>query len=227
MVDFRRVLGWAGSPVILSQGCGAEFTRRVFGLAFEMMIFEKGFHRDERPGARPGKRMRWEDWLFPRRGAGRIASANRGRRATICAFCPAPARSVSCISFDEVLTKNCHENTRPSALASVAKRELWKDTAGLMRESIRTKCEEVVMPKCIDESKRWHKRTALVIRRRLKRLNLPYRVTTLHGGDIGLRPLDDGRRNRMRAGQTPRIPRAATAKSIQASRLYEFQARRL
>lgn len=104
-----------------------------------------------------------------------------------------------------------------------------KDTAGVYRVHQFDKCEQVVICRNdVDESKQWHKTMLGYSEQLLQKLELPYRVIQCCTGDIGVKNAAmfdietwmpsrfDGRDDASGYGETH-----------SASRLYEFQARRL
>ena len=104
-----------------------------------------------------------------------------------------------------------------------------KDTAGLYRVHQFDKCEQVVICRNdVNESKRWHVEMLSYAEELLQRLKLPYRVIQCCTGDIGVKNASmmdietwmpsrfDGKDKASGYGETH-----------SASRLYEFQARRL
>jgi seryl-tRNA synthetase len=104
-----------------------------------------------------------------------------------------------------------------------------KDTAGLYRVHQFDKCEQVVICRNdVEESKRWHQEMLGYSEEVLKRLNLPYRVIQCCTGDIGVKNaamMDI--ETWMPSRQSAEDPDSGYGETHSASRLYEFQARRL
>jgi seryl-tRNA synthetase len=104
-----------------------------------------------------------------------------------------------------------------------------KDTAGLYRVHQFDKCEQVVICRNdVEESKRWHKEMLGYAEQLLQKLNLPYRVIQCCTGDIGVKNasmMDIESWMPSRADE--KNPEAGYGETHSASRLYEFQARRL
>jgi seryl-tRNA synthetase len=104
-----------------------------------------------------------------------------------------------------------------------------KDTAGLYRVHQFEKCEQVVICRNdFEESKRWHLEMLGYSEELLRRLNLPYRVIRCCTGDIGVKnaamfDIETWMPSREEKGK----PASAYGETHSASRLYEFQARRL
>jgi seryl-tRNA synthetase len=91
------------------------------------------------------------------------------------------------------------------------------------------KCEQVVICRNdVAESKRWHQEMLGYSEEVLKRLNLPYRVIQCCTGDIGVKNaamMDI--ETWMPSRQHGEDPDSGYGETHSASRLYEFQARRL
>jgi seryl-tRNA synthetase len=127
------------------------------------------------------------------------------------------------------------ESTLPrkyTAVSTCFRREAGtygKDTAGLYRVHQFEKCEQVVI--ChndSEESKRWHMEMLGYSEELLQRLKLPYRVIRCCTGDIGVKnaamfDIETWMPSREEKGK----PDSAYGETHSASRLYEFQARRL
>jgi seryl-tRNA synthetase len=104
-----------------------------------------------------------------------------------------------------------------------------KDTAGLYRVHQFDKCEQVVICKNdIEESKKWHKEILGYSETLLQRLNLPYRVIQCCTGDIGVKnaAMFDVE-TWMPSREQKSNPESGYGETHSASRLYEFQSRRL
>ena len=104
-----------------------------------------------------------------------------------------------------------------------------KDTKGLYRVHQFDKCEQVVICKNdVEESKQWHREMLGYSEEVLKRLNLPYRVIQCCTGDIGVKNASMMDIETWMPGrQTGADPDTAYGETHSASRLYDFQARRL
>ncbi|HSU65635.1 MAG TPA: aminoacyl--tRNA ligase-related protein, partial [Tepidisphaeraceae bacterium] len=104
-----------------------------------------------------------------------------------------------------------------------------KDTAGLYRVHQFDKCEQVVICRNdVEESKRWHQEMLSYSEEVLKRLNLPYRVIQCCTGDIGVKNASMmDIETWMPSRQHAKDPDSGYGETHSASRLYEFQARRL
>jgi seryl-tRNA synthetase len=104
-----------------------------------------------------------------------------------------------------------------------------KDTAGLYRVHQFDKCEQVIICRNdVEESKRWHMEMLSYSEELLKRLELPYRVIRCCTGDIGVKnasmlDIETWMPGRFESGK----PDSGYGETHSASRLYEFQSRRL
>jgi seryl-tRNA synthetase len=104
-----------------------------------------------------------------------------------------------------------------------------KDTAGLYRVHQFDKCEQVVICRSdVEESKRWHREMLGYAEQILQRLKLPYRVIQCCTGDIGVKnasmmDVETWMPSRAQPGDSE----SGYGETHSASRLYEFQSRRL
>jgi seryl-tRNA synthetase len=104
-----------------------------------------------------------------------------------------------------------------------------KDTAGLYRVHQFDKCEQVVIThNDAEASKKWHLEMLGYSEELLHRLNLPYRVIRCCTGDIGVKnaamfDIETWMPSRFDG----KAPDSGYGETHSASRLYEFQARRL
>ncbi len=107
-----------------------------------------------------------------------------------------------------------------------------KDTAGLYRVHQFDKVEQVVICKADEtESRDWHRKMIVFVEELLQSLDLPYRLLQCCTGDLGVKNADmidiecwmPGRGELASDG----TPTGAYAETHSASRLYDFQTRRL
>jgi seryl-tRNA synthetase len=91
------------------------------------------------------------------------------------------------------------------------------------------KCEQVVISRNdVDESKRWHMEMLGYAEEMLKRLKLPYRVIRCCTGDIGVKNASMfDIETWMPSRFDGKDPASGYGETHSASRLYEFQSRRL
>lgn len=112
-----------------------------------------------------------------------------------------------------------------------------KDTAGLYRIHQFDKVEQVVITRADEqESRRWHQRMIGYVEELLQSLSLPYRLLQCCTGDLGVKNADmvdiecwmPGRGSPpLRGGSESPPPTGAYGETHSASRLYDFQCRRL
>ncbi|UCD74834.1 MAG: serine--tRNA ligase [Phycisphaerales bacterium] len=107
-----------------------------------------------------------------------------------------------------------------------------KDTAGLYRIHQFDKVEQVVICKADEqESRAWHDRMIAIVEDILKQLDLPYRLLQCCTGDLGPKNADmiDIECWMPSRGETDEHgnPRGAYGETHSASRLYDYQCRRL
>jgi seryl-tRNA synthetase len=110
-----------------------------------------------------------------------------------------------------------------------------KDTAGLYRIHQFDKVEQVVICKADQaESRAWHKRMIGFVEELLQSLGLPYRLLQCCTADLGVKNADmidieswmPGRGETVGSGKDAR-PSGAYGETHSASRLYDYQCRRL
>lgn len=113
-----------------------------------------------------------------------------------------------------------------------------KDTAGLYRIHQFDKVEQVVICKADEqESRRWHKQMIGYVEELLQSLGLPYRLLQCCTGDLGVKNADmidieswmpgRGEMTGGTGGSSARVPSGAYGETHSASRLYDYQCRRL
>ncbi len=104
-----------------------------------------------------------------------------------------------------------------------------KDTAGFYRVHQFDKCEQVVICRADEaESRRWHTTMLGYSEQLLQKLELPYRVVDCCTGDIGVKNASmQDIETYMPSRATNDDPATGYGETHSASRLYDFQARRL
>ena len=225
LFDFEAGVRIAGSRSYFLKGAGAELHNAILRLALDMMVFDKGFSAMNVPVLVREVALRGTGF-FP-----------AGKEQTYAV----PADEVyltgtaevglTAYHFDEIL-READLPKKYAAVSTCFRREAGtygKDTAGLYRVHQFDKCEQVVICRNdVEESKRWHLEMLGYSEELLQKLNLPYRVIQCCTGDIGVKNAAmydietwmpsrfDGKDQSTGYGETH-----------SASRLYEFQARRL
>ena len=231
LVDFPAGVRLAGSRSYFLKGAGAELHSAVLRLAFDMMVHEKEFTPMSVPVLVREAAMRGTGF-FP---AGREQAYRVGEPEEtgedVRYLTGTGEVGLTAYHIDEVLD----ESTLPRKYTTIStcfRREAGtygKDTAGLYRVHQFDKCEQVVICRNdIDESKRWHKEMLSYSEEMLKRLKLPYRVIQCCTGDIGVKNASMmDVETWMPSRQNPKDPESGYGETHSASRLYEYQARRL
>lgn len=234
LVDFERGVRSAGSRSYFLKGLGAELHAAVLRLAFEMMVREKGFTALSVPVMVRESAMVGTGF-FPagREQAYRVGESYEPGEDT--RFMTGTAE-VGLTAFH--MGETLDESQLPLKYAAVStcfRREAGtygKDTAGLYRVHQFDKCEQVIICRNdVEESKRWHREMLSYSEEMLKRLNLPYRVIQCCTGDLGVKnasmlDVETWMPSRQQPG-TPLGHASGYGETHSASRLYEFQARRL
>ena len=225
ILDFDAGVRLAGTRSYFLKGAGAELHHAVLRLAMDMMTREKGFTALTVPVLVREVAMQGTGF-FP---AGREQTYHV--TADDLFLTGTGEVGLTAYHMDEVL----EEKELPKQYTTVStcfRREAGtygKDTAGLYRVHQFDKCEQVVICRNdVDESKRWHQEMLGYSEEVLKRLNLPYRVIQCCTGDIGVKNaamMDI--ETWMPSRQNESDPDSGYGETHSASRLYEFQARRL
>jgi seryl-tRNA synthetase len=225
LFDFEAGVKLAGSRSYFLKGAGADLHQAVLRLAIDMMTRENGFTQLTVPvlvrdiamqgtGFFPASREQayhvTEDDLFLT-GTGEVG--------------------LTAYHFNETLDESSLPR-RYVAVSTCFRREAGtygKDTAGLYRVHQFDKVEQVVICKNdIAESKRWHKEMLGYSEEILRRLKLPYRVIQCCTGDIGVKNASMmDIETWMPSRYDGKNPATGYGETHSASRLYEFQARRL
>jgi seryl-tRNA synthetase len=231
LFDFPRGARLAGSRSYFLKGFGADLHSAVMRFALDMMTREKGFTAMSVPVMVRESAMKGTGF-FP---AGREQAYRVGEPAEEgedIRFLTGTAEvALTAYHMDEILAE-ADLPKKYVAVSTCFRREAGaagKDTAGLYRVHQFDKCEQVVICKNdIEESKRWHKEMLGYSETLLQRLNLPYRVIACCTGDLGVKnaamfDVETWMPSREQKGQ----PESGYGETHSASRLYEFQSRRL
>jgi seryl-tRNA synthetase len=231
LLDFPRGVRLAGSRSYFLKGAGADLQSAVMRFALDMMTREQGFTAMAVPVLVRESAMRGTGF-FPagREQAYRVGEINE--EGEDVKFLTGTAEvSLTAYHMDEVLTE-AELPKKYVAVSTCFRREAGaagKDTAGLYRVHQFEKCEQVVVTRAdIDESKRLHLEMLGYSETLLQRLGLPHRVVACCTGDIGIKnaaqfDVETWMPSREQKGN----PDSGYGETHSASRLYEFQARRL
>lgn len=225
IIDFEAGVKLSGTRSYFLQGAGAQLHWAVLRMALDMMVGEKGFEPLVVPVLVREKAMEGTGF-FP-----------AGREQTY----HIPADELYLTGTGEVGLTAYHmgdtldEKDLPRKYTTIStcfRREAGtygKDTAGLYRVHQFDKCEQVVICRNdVEESKRWHHEMLSYSEEVLKRLNLPYRVIQCCTGDIGVKNASMMDIETWMPGRkSGDDPDSGYGETHSASRLYEFQARRL
>jgi seryl-tRNA synthetase len=225
IVDFEAGVKLSGARSYFLKGAGAEMHWAVLRLAMDLMVNEKAFTPLTVP-------------VLVRE----VAMLGTG-------FFPAGKEQTYHVAEDELyltgtgevgltavhMGHTLDEKELPKKYTTIStcfRREAGtygKDTAGLYRVHQFDKCEQVVICKNdVDESKRWHQEMLSYSEEVLKRLNLPYRVIQCCTGDLGVKNASMmDVETWMPSRVNSKDPDSGYGETHSASRLYEFQARRL
>jgi seryl-tRNA synthetase len=231
LLDFPRGVRLAGSRSYFLKGLGAELHAAVMRLALDMMTREHGFTAMSVPVLVRESAMRGTGF-FP---AGREQAYRVGEpteEGEDIRFLTGTAEvSLTAYHMDEILSE-ADLPRKYTAVSTCFRREAGaagKDTAGLYRVHQFDKCEQVIICRNdVEESKRWHMAMLDYSESLLQKLNLPYRVIACCTGDIGVKnaamfDIETWMPSRRQNND----PDAGYGETHSASRLYEFQARRL
>ena len=234
LADFERGVRIAGSRSYFLKGVGAELHAAVMRLAFEMMVHKKGFTPLSVPVLVREPAMVGTGF-FP---AGREQAYRVGETAEAgdeVRFLTGTAEvALTAFHFGETLDE-AQLPLKYVAVSTCFRREAGtygKDTAGLYRVHQFDKCEQVVVCRNdVQESKRWHREMLSYSEELLQTLQLPYRVIQCCTGDIGVKnasmmDIESWMPSRQRPCTLPGHA-SGYGETHSASRLYDFQARRM
>jgi len=227
ILNFEAGVRLSGTRSYFLVGAGADLHNAILRLAMDMMTREKGFTAMTVPV------LVREPALI---GTGFFPAG----RDAVYVVDPGPEEKFLTGTGEVGLTayhigETLDEKDLPKKYTTVStcfRREAGtygKDTAGLYRVHQFDKCEQVVICKNdIAESKRWHQEMLSYSEEVLKRLNLPYRVIQCCTGDIGVKNASMmDIETWMPSRQNEKDPDSGYGETHSASRLYDFQARRL
>ncbi|MGI9014290.1 MAG: serine--tRNA ligase [Phycisphaerales bacterium] len=234
MVDFERAVRMAGARHYVLRGAGMLLQQAVLRYAFDFITQKHGFTPMSVPVI-----VREECMLgtgfFPagREQAYHIEESARGSGQDLFLTGTGEVGLMG-LHQDEILDAA----SLPLQYATVStcfRREAGaagKDTAGLYRIHQFEKVEQVVICRNdVAESRAWHKKMIGIVEALLQSLEIPYRLLQCCTGDLGLKNADmidieswmPSRGNVDAAG----VPAGAYGETHSASRLYDFQCRRL
>jgi seryl-tRNA synthetase len=224
-VDFDAGVRIAGSRSYFLKGLGAQLHNAVMQLAIDLMTRKHGFTLMTVPV------MVRESALI---GTGFFPAGKEQTYAVTAdeVYLTGTAEvGLTAYHMNEVLTE-ADLPLKYTAISTCFRREAGtygKDTAGLYRVHQFDKCEQVVICKNdVTESRKWHAAMMGYSKELLAALEVPYRVIQCCTGDIGVKnaamfDIESWMPGRFDGKDT----NTGYGETHSASRLYEFQARRL
>jgi seryl-tRNA synthetase len=229
IIDFAAGVRIAGTRSYFLKGQGAELHWAVLRLAMDMMVREKGFVPMSVPVLVREEAMRGTGF-FP---AGREQTYHVTEdNLFLTGTAEVGLTAYEMPDGDKVTLTETDLPLKYTSMSTCFRREAGtygKDTAGLYRVHQFDKCEQVLICRNdVQESRRWHLEMLSYSEEILKRLNLPYRVIQCCTGDLGVKNASMmDVETWMPSRQNPKNPESGYGETHSASRLYEFQARRL
>ena len=234
LVDFERGVKMAGARHCVLRGDGMRLQQAVLRLALDTIVNEHGFC----PLAAPvlvREECMVGTGFFPsgRDQAYHIEESKRGAGHDLFLVGTGEV-SLMAMHADEILDAR-QLPVKYATVSTCFRREAGaagKDTAGLFRVHQFDKVEQVVICRADeDESRQWHATMLDIAESVLKRLELPYRIVQCCTGDLGpknadMHDIECWMPGRGEAGPDGR-PRGAWGETHSASRLYDYQCRRL
>jgi seryl-tRNA synthetase len=227
LVDFERGVRLSGSRSYVLIGAGALMHNAVLQMALDLMVREKGFTPLTVPVLVREEAMLGTGF-FP---AGRDQAYDVDPGPDQRFLTGTSEVALTAYHAGEILDE-ADLPRRYTAISTCFRREAGtygKDTAGLYRVHQFDKCEQVVICRNdIDESRRQQLEMLGFGEELLRRLELPYRVIDCCTGDLGNKnaaqmDLETWMPSRVTGGDVD----SGYAETHSASRLYEYQARRL
>jgi seryl-tRNA synthetase len=234
LADFERGVKMAGARSYVLTGDGMLLHLAALRFAFDQMVFKNGFQPMSVPVVVREETMVGTGF-FPagREQAYHIEETKRGGGYDVFLTGTGEVGLMG-IHMGEILDE-AQLPLKYVTVSSCFRREAGaagKDTAGLYRIHQFDKVEQVVITKAdVAESRRWHKTMIGYVEDLLKALGLPHRLLQCCTGDLGVKNADmvdiecwmPGRGELDASGR----PRGDFGETHSASRLYDFQCRRL
>lgn len=234
LVDFERGVKLAGTRSYVLTGDGMRLHQAVLRYAFDRMVEHHGFTPMSVPVLVRGEAMEGTGF-FP---AGRdqtyhIEESKRGAGHDMYLTGTGEVGLMG-LHADEILDK-ADLPLKYVTVSTCFRREAGaagRDTAGLYRIHQFDKVEQVVICEADEKASRdWHRKMIGIVEDLLRSLGLPYRLLQCCTGDLGVKNADmidiecfmPGRGDLDADGR----PTGAFGETHSASRLYDFQCRRL
>jgi seryl-tRNA synthetase len=234
LVDFERGVKVAGTRSYVLTGDGMRLHQAILRYAFDRMVDQHGFTPMSVPVLVRGEAMEGTGF-FP---AGRdqtyhIEESKRGAGHDMFLTGTGEVGLMG-LHADEILDK-ADLPLKYVTVSTCFRREAGaagRDTAGLYRIHQFDKVEQVVICEADEQASReWHRQMIAIVEDLLQSLGLPYRLLQCCTGDLGVKNADmidiecfmPGRGDLDANGR----PTGAFGETHSASRLYDFQCRRL
>jgi seryl-tRNA synthetase len=227
IADFEAGVRIAGSRSYVLTGLGAQLHSAVLRLAFDMMTGEHGFTAAVVPSLVREEALVGTGF-FP---AGRESVYHAGPGTDDLFLAGTGEVGLTAMHIGQTLDES-QLPLKYTTVSTCFRREAGtygKDTAGFYRVHQFDKCEQVVICRNdVEESRRWHAAMLGYSEQVLQRLGLPYRVVQCCTGDLGVKnasmiDIETFMPSRMKGSDAT----TAYGETHSASRLYDFQARRL
>ncbi len=228
MVDFDRGVKMAGSRSYVLTGDGMRLHQAILRCAFDFMTMENGF----RPMSAPvlvRDELMVGTGFFPEGREQSYAIANPTSEGAGFSLAGTGEVGLMGLHMDEMLPPEvlplCYTTLSPCFRREAG--AAGKDTAGLFRIHYFEKVEQVVICRADEaESRAWHKKMMSFVEALLQKLELPYRLLQCCSGDLGPKNVDmvDIECWMPSRGEDGK---GAYCETHSASRLYDYQCRRL
>lgn len=233
MVDFERGVKMAGARSYILKGDGMRLHQAILRYAFDYMTTENGFTAMGVP-VMVRENCMVGTGFFPDGREQAYAIGNPTSEGANQFMTGTGEVGLMSYHLDEILDEE-QLPLRYTTVSTCFRREAGsagKDTAGLFRIHQFDKVEQVVICKADEaESRRWHQQMIGFVETLLQRLELPYRLLQCCTGDLGPKNADqiDIECWMPTRGETGAdgLPTGAYAETHSASRLYDYQCRRL
>ena len=227
LADFEAGVRLAGTRSYVLKGAGALLHAAVLRMALEMMVGEHGFAAAVIPVLVREEALVGTGF-FP---AGREAVYHVGPGVDDLFLSGTGEVALTALHTNQTL-EEASLPLKYTTISTCFRREAGtygKDTAGFYRVHQFDKCEQVVICRNdVEESKRWHLAMLSYSEQLLQRLGLPYRVVQCCTGDLGVKNASMiDIESYMPSRQRGEDVKTGYGETHSASRLYDFQARRL
>ena len=234
LASFERGVKIAGTRHYLLTGDGMRLHQAILRYGFETIINDHGFSPVSVPvivreecmvgtGFFPGGRDQAYHVEESRRGAGHDLFLTGTGEVGLMGMHQDEILDAASLPLQYATVSTCFRREAGAA---------GRDTAGLFRVHQFDKVEQVVICKANEaESRRWHEKMISIVEQLLQSLELPYRLLQCCTADLGPKNADmidiecwmPGRGEVDANG----VPSGAYAETHSASRLYDYQCRRL